>query len=82
MFIFVCFSVTPAPPRPPVVASHNLPQQPSRPSATATAAPVKKNVINSQPKPPGIICHSINYNYLFLSIFVPFIIALFSRKWP
>ncbi|XP_037560521.1 bromodomain-containing protein 3 isoform X3 [Dermacentor silvarum] len=30
--------------RPPVVASHSsLPQQPSRPTATATAAPVKKN---------------------------------------
>uniref|UniRef100_A0A224YIT8 Bromodomain-containing protein 2 n=1 Tax=Rhipicephalus zambeziensis TaxID=60191 RepID=A0A224YIT8_9ACAR len=34
----------PASGRPPVVASHSsLPQQPSRPTATATAAPVKKN---------------------------------------
>ncbi|KAL1420509.1 hypothetical protein MTO96_000488 [Rhipicephalus appendiculatus] len=38
----------PASGRPPVVASHSsLPQQPSRPTATATAAPVKKN----QPHP-------------------------------
>uniref|UniRef100_A0A131XJ13 Putative transcription initiation factor tfiid subunit bdf1 n=1 Tax=Hyalomma excavatum TaxID=257692 RepID=A0A131XJ13_9ACAR len=37
-------SVPPAAGRPPVVASHSsLPQQPSRPTATATAAPVKKN---------------------------------------
>lgn len=54
-FPIVNQQVTPPPPRPPVVASHNLPQQPSRPSATATAAPVKKNVINSQPKPPGSV---------------------------
>ncbi|XP_035211709.1 bromodomain-containing protein 3-like isoform X1 [Stegodyphus dumicola] len=43
------------PSRPPVVASHNLPQQPSRPTATATAAPVKKNVITSQPRPHGAV---------------------------
>ncbi|KAK8773820.1 hypothetical protein V5799_011648 [Amblyomma americanum] len=37
--------------RPPVVASHtSLPQQPSRPTATATAAPVKKN---PPPRPPA-----------------------------
>ncbi|CAL1262520.1 unnamed protein product [Larinioides sclopetarius] len=41
------------PARPPVVASHNLPPQPSRPTATATAAPVKKSVVAPQPRPPG-----------------------------
>ncbi|CAN7994168.1 unnamed protein product [Ixodes hexagonus] len=37
--------------RAPVVASHSLPQQPSRPSAMATAAPVKKSVAPSHPRP-------------------------------
>ncbi|XP_055938364.1 bromodomain-containing protein 3-like isoform X2 [Argiope bruennichi] len=41
------------PARPPVVASHNLPPQPSRPTATATAAPVKKSVVAPQPRPTG-----------------------------
>ncbi|CAN7992440.1 unnamed protein product [Ixodes pacificus] len=36
--------------RAPVVASHSLPQQPSRPSAMATAAPVKKSVAPSHPR--------------------------------
>ncbi|GFV90964.1 bromodomain-containing protein 4 [Trichonephila clavipes] len=42
------------PARPPVAASHNLPPQPSRPTATATAAPVKKNVVTPQPRQSGI----------------------------
>ncbi|CAG2111653.1 unnamed protein product, partial [Medioppia subpectinata] len=38
--------------KPPVVASHtSLPQQPQRPTATATAAPTRKNIL-SAPGPP------------------------------
>ncbi|GIY97658.1 NET domain-containing protein [Caerostris extrusa] len=52
------FSVTQqastAPSRPPVVSSHNLPTSAIRPIATATAAPVKKNVVAPQPRPSGI----------------------------
>ncbi|XP_013778221.1 bromodomain-containing protein 3-like isoform X4 [Limulus polyphemus] len=36
--------------RAPVVASHSLPQQPSRPSATATPAPVRKNIVPTTPR--------------------------------
>ncbi|GFU61516.1 bromodomain-containing protein 2 [Nephila pilipes] len=43
------------PARPPVAASHNLPPQPSRPTATATAAPVKKNVVAPQPRQSGTV---------------------------
>uniref|UniRef100_T1IR09 Bromo domain-containing protein n=1 Tax=Strigamia maritima TaxID=126957 RepID=T1IR09_STRMM len=35
----------------PVVASHSLPQQPARPSATAAPAPVKKSVVPPPVKP-------------------------------
>ncbi|XP_023215868.1 bromodomain-containing protein 3-like isoform X2 [Centruroides sculpturatus] len=40
--------------RPPV-ASHSLPQQPSRPSATATAAPVKKTIIPTPSRQDTVI---------------------------